>query len=287
MPELPDLLYITSYLRRAVLHRTITDVTLRQPVVLRNALNEPLEHALDLMSITSIGFRGPFLVLQLSGSIDIVVNLMLSGKLQHQQHGEHELGHLCLSLKLDDGSRLNLCDDQKMAKVYLIHRGEGSIIPGFDEQGVDVMSEKFTRELFLELAAQHRRKQVRVFVNSHNILSSIGNAYADEILFDAGIHPKSFVGRLTPEQLSRLYDAIRSVLARGIKAVEEAHQPIHKKVRDHMQVRNRKGQPCLVCGTIIRREGVHGYDVFFCPHCQPPTRELFIDWPDAHHESPE
>jgi formamidopyrimidine-DNA glycosylase len=278
MPELPDLLYIATSLRQALLHRTITDATLRQPVVLRNALDEPFDHALDLMSFTAVGFRGPFLVFQLSGSIDIVVNLMLSGKLQHQQHKEHELGHLCLSLKLDDGSRLNLCDDQKMAKVYLIHRGDSAIIPGFADQGVDVMSDKFTRELFQDLAAQHRRKQVRVFVNSHSILSSIGNAYADEILFEAGVHPKTFVGRLTSAQLSTLYDAIKSVLTRGIASVEEARQPIHKKVRDHMQVRNRKGQPCPKCGTVIRREGVHGYDVFFCPHCQPPTREHFIDW---------
>jgi formamidopyrimidine-DNA glycosylase len=281
MPELPDLLYITSYLQRSILHRTITAVTLRQPVVLRNGLDEPLEHALDLMSFTSITFRGPFLICELSGSIDVILNLMLSGKLQHQQHGQHELGHLCLSLKLDDGSRLNLCDDQKMAKVYVVHRGETSVIPGFARQGVDIRSNAFTRELFLDLAARHRRKQVRVFINSHDILSSIGNAYADEILFEAEIHPKSFVGRLSPSQLSALYDAIHSVLARGIRAVEDAHQPIHKKIRDHMQVRNRKGQPCPKCGTTIRREGVRGFDVFFCPRCQPSTRELFIDWSSA------
>ena len=67
----------------------------------------------------------------------------------------------------------------------------------------------------------------------------------------------------------------------GITEVEKAAQPIQVKVRDHMKVRNRKGEPCARCGTTIRREGVRGYDVFFCPVCQPATRKVFIDWKRA------
>jgi formamidopyrimidine-DNA glycosylase len=230
------------------------------------------------MTITAVDLHGPFLTFAFSGSILMVVNLMLAGKLQHQRHREHELGHLCLSLKLDDGARLNLCDDQKMAKVYLVERGGESIIPKYREQGVDILSPGFTDEVFLGLAARNRRKQVRVFINDHTALSAIGNAYADEVLFEAGIHPKTFVASLTRDQLLRLYAAIREVIAAGTRAVEAAGEPIHKKVRDHMKVRNRHGEKCPRCGGIIRREGVRGYDVFFCPHCQPANRRLFLDW---------
>ena len=78
--------------------------------------------------------------------------------------------------------------------------------------------------------------------------------------------------------LARLYEAIGSVIRWGIEEVARAQQPIHVKVRDHMKVRNRKGSPCVRCGTTIRREGVRGYDVFFCPTCQASTRRSFIEW---------
>lgn len=283
MPEIPDLLYIQSYLQRHVVDTTVIDVTIRQPVVVRNMIDEPVERALDRLTITMVDVHGPFLRFGFSGSVDMILNLMLAGKLQHQQKGEHEIGHLCLSLKLDNGSRLNLCDEQKMAKVYLVHRGEYGGIPKYDQQGIDVLSDRFTIESFLALLERHGRRQVRVLINDHTVLSSIGNAYADEILYEAGIHPKTFVGRLTVEERTTLHQSIRKVLDHGTRAVADARQPIHIKVREHMQVRNRKGQPCFKCGTTIRREGVRGYDVFFCPRCQPPSRELFIDWGKVSH----
>ncbi len=278
MPELPDLLYSKEHLRRSVAGRTITGVTVRQPVVLRVATPEPYSETLVGRAIDTIDVRGPFLRFQLSGNIDIVLNLMLAGRLQHQQHGTKSEGYLCFALSLDDGSAINLCDDQKMAKVYIVRRGEYSTIPRFETQGIDILSPGFTFELFQELARKHSRKQVRVFINDHTIFSAIGNAYADEILFEARIHPKTFVARLTEEDRKRLFAAIGDIMRWGIREVQGAGAPIQVKVREHMRVRNRKGEPCPRCGTTIRREGVRGYDVFFCPRCQPVSRALFIDW---------
>ncbi len=109
-------------------------------------------------------------------------------------------------------------------------------------------------------------------------LSAIGNAYADEILFEARIHPKTPCSSLSPEQRRGLYNAIRSVMAWAISEVQKAAQPIDVKVRDHVKVRNRKDEPCPVCGAKIRRAGVLGYDSFFCPHCQAASRPQRIPW---------
>jgi formamidopyrimidine-DNA glycosylase len=165
-----------------------------------------------------------------------------------------------------------------MMKLYVVPHDGVPAIPGYGRQGIDVLGPGFTRERFADLAAKHRRKQVRVFLRDHSAMSAIGNAYADEILFDAQIHPKTFVGALTDDQLETLFTSIRTVLQSGIEAVERARQPIQQKVRGHLKVRNRKGEPCPRCGTKIRREGVRGHDVFFCPACQPATRKLFLDW---------
>jgi formamidopyrimidine-DNA glycosylase len=278
MPELPDLLYIEEYLRSRLSGRTVERALLRQPVVLRNLTGTDLSASLSGTKLGAVSIHGPFLTLQFTGGWDLVFNLMLSGRLQHQEPNQKAEPFLSLSLELDDATRLNLCDQNKMAKAYLVHHGEYDKIPAFSAQGVDVRSQEFTCERFLVIARENRRKQVRVFINTHTILSSIGNAYADEILFDAGIHPKTFVSSLGEGDLTRLYWSILSVLRSGAERVREAQQPIHVKVRDHMKVRNRKGEPCPRCGTTIRREGVRGHDVYFCPRCQSATRSHFIDW---------
>ncbi|MEK9136527.1 MAG: zinc finger domain-containing protein [Bacteroidota bacterium] len=251
---------------------------MKQPVVVRVAMDQPLEQAVANKTIEKVEIHGQFIRFELSSSTDLVINLMLAGRLQHQSSTDKQEGYLCVSFLLDDNSRLNLCDENKMAKVYVVKPGEYGIIPKYSGQGIDVLSTGFTLEQFTLLAKQHSRRQVRVFINDHTALRAIGNAYADEILFEAQIHPKTFVRTLKEDDLRRLYSSIRKVMAWGIKNVEEAGQPIHVKVRDHMRVRNRKGEPCPRCGTTIRREGVRGYDVFFCPTCQPASRKLFIDW---------
>jgi formamidopyrimidine-DNA glycosylase len=278
MPELPDLLYIRKRLNDAVRGRAIDDVELRQPVILRNALPLPLPDALKGLVIGEIQIRGPFLLFPVGEDIHFIVNLMLAGRLQHQHPGQKPIGHLCLTFILDDATRLHLADEKTMAKAYIVRRGKEAAIPRYAAQGLDVLSPQFTADAFRFLAGAHGRRQVRVFINDHTALSAIGNAYADDILFDAGIHPKTFVGRLSPRELDMLYNSIVGVIRRGCEAVEAAAQPIEVKVRDHMLVRNRKGEPCPRCGGIIRREGVRGHDVFFCPRCQPASRSLFLDW---------
>jgi formamidopyrimidine-DNA glycosylase len=278
MPELPDLLYIQSYLDRNVRGRTLQDAVVRKPFVLRVMTEGDPATLLRGACIEGIDLHGPFLGFALSGPVDLVVNLMLAGRVQHQRPSEKAEGHLCLRLPLDDGTALNLCDREDMAKMYLVPRGSRGAVPAYATQGIDVLSSAFTADAFAELARAHGRKQVRSFINDHRLLSSIGNAYADEILFEAKLHPKTFVARLTPEQVAALHGAIRSVLAWGAECVRAAAEPINVKVRGHLRVRNRHGQPCPRCGTTIRREGVRGYDVFFCPSCQPAARRLFIDW---------
>jgi formamidopyrimidine-DNA glycosylase len=278
MPELPDLRYIQNHLSSDLVGRTITRVEVRQPLVIRTLLDSFPGGVLAGRTFLSIGVHGPFLRFGLTEKVVMVTNLMLAGRLQVQKPGEKAIGHRCVSLSLDDLSCLHVCDEKVMTKLYLLHEEQTREIPRYEEQGVDILSPVFTVGFFRAVAARHTRKQVRVMLTDQTILSSIGNAYADEILFDAGIHPKTFVARLAAEELDRLHASIIQVMIGAIAAVEQAARPMYVKVREHLKVRNRHGEPCPRCGTTIRREGVRGYDVFFCPLCQPATRNLFVDW---------
>jgi ribosomal protein S13 len=109
-------------------------------------------------------------------------------------------------------------------------------------------------------------------------LASIGNAYADEILFAARLHPKTFVRKLSPDDIDRLYAAIGDVTRRAIDEIDGRDEAIEVKVRDFLSVRGRTGLPCPTCGTTLRAVRVGDGDAVFCPSCQPATRALFVDW---------
>ncbi len=285
MPELPDLEYIVSKLTPRVSGRTITGVTMREPIVIRMLLPNAggFADALPGRTMEALSRRGPFLHFTLSGgtrggaAADLIVHNMLAGRLQICAPEVKALPYLCFSLELDSGEVLRYGDEKKMGKVYLTPAGAWDAVPGFREQGVDIMSAEFTWERFDAIMGK-RRHQARVFLMDQAAISAIGNAYADEILFAARIHPKTACSSLAPEQRRALYDAIRSVMAWAIQEVETAAQPIEAKIREHVKVRNRKDEPCPVCGTKIRRAGVLGYDSFFCPSCQAATRPQKIPW---------
>ena len=123
---------------------------------------------------------------------------------------------------------------------------------------------------------KHRRDQVRVFLLDKKALDSLGNAYADEVLFEAGIHPKTFCRSLSHEDGVRLHDAIVKVMNDAVAEVARRAEPIDVKVRDFLKVRRK--ETCPRCGGKLRTAGVKGMDSWFCPHCQPATRQGFVDW---------
>jgi formamidopyrimidine-DNA glycosylase len=164
MPELPDLLYIVPRLRSCLVGRRVASVLIRQPVVVRSYVDGPPEDVLRGRAFTDVSFRGPFIRAATDAGVELVVNLMLAGRLHLLNPRAPDPGHLCLAIDLDDGTRLALCDDEKMAKVYLVRSDQVMSIPRYGSQGIDVLSDEFTPDAFAALAARHRRKQVRVFI---------------------------------------------------------------------------------------------------------------------------
>jgi formamidopyrimidine-DNA glycosylase len=164
-----------------------------------------------------------------------------------------------------------------MMKIYITGKGCYDRIPGFMSQGVNILSAEFTPDYFMK-SIEKRRCQVRVFLLDQSTFSAIGNAYADEILYHAGINPRKKTGDLTDREKTRLYKSIREVIQWGITEVEKAGQPVENKVRDHMKVRGRDGKSCPVCHSIIRKLSTHGFDSYYCPGCQPLPGDYFIQW---------
>jgi formamidopyrimidine-DNA glycosylase len=272
MPELPDLLHVLGKLRARLLGRTVTTERLREPVVLRCLVHGNLSLLLG-RSLRDITRRAHFVIFHFDG-FDLAVSPMLAGRFKFAAPGDRDEASLGFALGFDD-LELRYLDDKKMGKAYLAAAGDLSAVPGLQAIGVDVLSPQFTVERFASLL-KHRRDQVRVFLLDKRALDSLGNAYADEVLFEARIHPKTWCRSLTHQDAERLHAAIVAVLKEAVAEVARRDEPIEVKVRDFLKVRLKA--ECPRCGSRIRKAGVKGMDAYFCPTCQPATREGFVDW---------
>jgi formamidopyrimidine-DNA glycosylase len=215
MPELPDLLHILAMLRERLEGRVVSAERVKQPVVLRFAVRGNLSLLMG-RSLAAISRRSHFLVFRFEG-LDLAVNPMLAGRFRLSPPGAKDEAVLAFALGFGD-LELRYLDDKAMGKAYLIASDDWKAIPGMQTGGVDLLSPEFTRERFVSLL-KHRRDQVRVFLLDKKALDSLGNAYADEVLFEAGIHPKTWCRSLSHEDAVRLHDAIVKVMHEAVDEV--------------------------------------------------------------------
>jgi formamidopyrimidine-DNA glycosylase len=270
VPEWPDLHVVRGRLEKALVGREIVLVRVGDPLVLRSA--RPVETALAHRRFTGVRHRGKFLIFDLDRGA-IVVNPMLAGVFELADAEAKLTRTTALSLVLDDGGDLRYRDDKRMGKVHVLDGSEDfREVHGFAQLGPDAGEVSWDQREFGERARATRR-ELRNLLMDQGFLAGIGNAYADEILWEAALHPKRRAVTLSDEEMSRLHGALRDVLARGVREVEEGLPPeLGTKIRDHMKVRGHKGRPCPRCGTPIVKTR-HGLDdMYLCPHCQPPPK---------------
>jgi len=281
MPERPDLEYVVPILADELRGRTITGVRVKKPVVLRVAMRGAVGDLVTGRRIELVVRRGHFVRFELDGKtpLELAVAPMLAGRFSVDDAKSRSPKDLAVGFGLDDGRELRYRDDVQMGKVFVIERGDWKQVPGLAQMGVDVLDEDaFTVETFFALA-KRRRDQVKVFLMDKSALDSMGNAYADEVLFEAGIHPKAMVRALSKDQLSSLRTAIVTVLSHARDEIRRRKPATHEKIRDFLKVRGRAGEPCVHCGGKLRRAGVRGHDAIFCPRCQPDARSSgIVDW---------
>lgn len=280
MPERPDLDAWIPRLRAEVLGRRIVGVHVKEPIVVRCALDGGLVGALTGATVTDVVRHGVFFRFTLSGSAAglLAVNPMLAGRFSLVSPSARDPADRCVTLGLDDGRELRYRDDRKMGKVYAAATEAG--IPGF-AVGLDVLAPSFTVAVLGGLLKK-RRDQIKAVLLDHAALDSFGNAYADETLWHARVHPKLRANELDTVAVARLHAAMVSTLTEATAEIIRRNNPFDEKVRDFLGVRNRKGQPCPVCATPVRVVGMQGHDAFFCPTCQPDTKGRgFVDWSRA------
>lgn len=271
MPELPEVETVVRGLRGPLIGRTVRAMWYDWPGVIHSP--DPAHFAARIAGQTfrAVDRRAKYIVAALDDDL-LVIHLRMTGRL-YVLPDDDACGSdrwLRFRLQLDGGQQLRFSDARKFGKVYLTD----SLARVAPQLGPEPLADSFTAaSLAALLAGRHRA--IKPLLLEQSFIAGVGNIYADEALFRAGIHPLRPADSLTPAEAGRLHRAIQDALRAGIEH-EGASVSWYRKPdgtlgesQRHFFVYGREGEPCRVCGAPIHKIRVAQRGTHFCPVCQP------------------
>ena len=270
MPELPEVETVVRGLRGDVIGRIITSFRNTWPKHIAAPTPGELSARLVGRRILELQRRAKYLVFSLSDGETLLIHLKMTGHLSVVAAGQPLSKHDHTVFGLDNGRELRFRDMRKFGKVYLV-RDPATIL---GKLGPEPLSDAFgVDDLRARLAG--RGQKLKPLLLDQTFLAGVGNIYADEALFHAGLHPERRANRLSEAEVRRLYGAIRHVLALGIAregaSIDSYVKPDGAKgdMQNAVMVFRRTGAPCYLCGAPIQRCVLNQRSTHYCPVCQP------------------
>ena len=269
MPELPEVETFVRALRRPLVGRTIVAARNDWPRHIAAPPPDELAARIAGRRIEAIDRRGKYLVFSLSDDENLIIHLKMTGHLSVVPADTPTDPYAHTVFALDDGRELRFRDPRKFGRVYLVRDPAQVVGP----LGPEPLTDDFTTgELAARLAG--RRRVLKPLLLDQTFIAGIGNIYADEALFDAGLLPTRRSETLSDEEIAALHAAIRKVLALGIER-EGASISTYVKadgqkgdMQNAVAVFRRTGQTCYACGGPIERIVLGGRSTHYCPGCQ-------------------
>jgi formamidopyrimidine-DNA glycosylase len=267
MPELPEVEAVCRAIRRALRGRRILSVHVIRRRVCLPQTPQKFAKAAAGRRILSIERRGKNILIRLEG-ITLWIHLRMTGSLYTIARAGRRPASSSAYLVLDDGRALVFDDPRGLGIMRAVHPLRLRKL--LTAVGVDPLSSAFTPRLLAHLARSSRRA-IKPLLMDQRRIAGLGNIYAAEALFRAGIDPRRPAARLSPFRLLRLHRAIRETLAEATKSATLAYRRpgrFSENETFHPAVYGREGRPCRRCGRRIRRTLQSGRSTYFCPGCQ-------------------
>ncbi|OGT82059.1 MAG: DNA-formamidopyrimidine glycosylase [Gammaproteobacteria bacterium RIFCSPLOWO2_02_FULL_61_13] len=270
MPELPEVETTRQGILRAVAGRRVKRVVVRD-ARLRWRVPAGLARALAGQRIETVERRGKYLIFRTPAG-SMLMHLGMSGSLRIVPSGRAPEKHEHIDLMLDSGTTLRFRDPRRFGSV-LWTTADPLQHKLLRQLGPEPLERDFSGDYLFERAAG-RRQGIKTFIMDSHIVVGVGNIYASEALFGAGIHPVRAAGRISRARYQRLAGSIRRVLRAAIRKggttlrdfVNDAGEPGYFRVK--LQVYDRAGQPCRRCGETVRAIRSGQRSTFYCPACQ-------------------
>ncbi len=277
MPELPEVESLAAFLRGHAVGHTVARADAASFSVLKT-FDPPLT-ALTGQVITDVGRHGKFLDLGTDKGLHLIMHLARAGWLRWRDElpktpPKPGKSPLMFRLALDDGSGFDLTEQgtRKRLAVYLVR--DPAEVPGVATLGPDPLAREFTQDTLAGLLAE-RRMQVKGVLRDQRIIAGIGNAYSDEVLHVARMSPFKIASSMTPEDVTTLYNAIKTTLTEAVeRSAGLAAADLKGEKKSGLRVHGKAGQPCPECGDTIKEVSFADSALQYCPTCQTGGKPL-------------
>ena len=265
MPELPELEVLKQRLKPLVVGKRIRNIKILKPYLLKNHYNGDLSSE----AIEDITRRGKYLVFQLT-SYTLYVHLMLHGAVMYVPRSDKPKKSANALLLLENGSSIEFSErtSKKRMSIYITQKDRA--LTNIENLGVEPISNEFTVDMLDRLLKSDRR-QLKKLLCRQSKIAGIGNAYADEILWKAGLSPFKPSTNLSRRETEKLHKAIIEVLN---WAIQKAGLSKRLDRRDFLLIHGKKGSLCPKCGDKIRSVSFAQSDTYYCPNCQTGGHKL-------------
>ena len=285
MPELPEVEVVRRGLQAHVAGKTITAVQVHHPRAVRRHVPGAADLTDRLLGarITETGRRGKYLWLNVSGAnadhTALVVHLGMSGQMLLGPITRTE--HLRIATVLDDGTPLSFVDQRTFGGWQLadLVTVDGSLLPQpVAHIARDPLDERFDQAAVVNVL-RRKNSEIKRQLLDQTVVSGIGNIYADEALWRAGVNGARIAAKLTRRELAAVLDAAAAVMREALREGGTSFDSLYVNVNGQsgyfdrsLNVYGREDRNCRRCGAVIRREKFMNRSSFYCPRCQPRPR---------------
>ncbi|MBD3285927.1 hypothetical protein GF359_05555 [candidate division WOR-3 bacterium] len=269
MPELPELEVLRENLENRLKDRVLRELRIRKPYIQKT----PQPDDLFPQKVTAVSRRGKYIIIDAERN-RFIIHLMLSGRMKLRSSSDPVLKSTAAVFVFCD-SFLQLTEEARLKRMSLWIVVSDVKVDDIKPLGPEPLSPDFTPERFSSIISTSRQRLKSFLVNQRN-MAGIGNAYADEICWEAGLSPFRQASKLTGEEIERVYAAIGKVLREGISQIRRAagdSLDIGEK-RGFMKVHRRKDEPCPRCGKPIAWVSTTSRNTYYCPGCQTGGKVL-------------
>lgn len=270
MPELPEV----ETTRRGI-EPHVSGARVAEVIVRRRDLRQPVSKnlpAIEGRRIISVGRRSKYLLLGIDDASTLLIHLGMSGSLRVISPSDPWKTHDHVGITMDNSRQLRFHDPRRFGLVLRL-TGDPMAHPLLKNLGPEPLGEGFTAA-HLQAACGKRAAAIKLVIMDAKVVVGVGNIYASEALFRAGILPRTSARRISKPRLARLAAAIREVLADAIaEGGTTLRDFLHSDgepgyFRQRLNVYDRKGEPCRVCGAPIRHAVIGQRSTYWCPKCQ-------------------
>lgn len=268
MPELPEVETVARRIEPDLIGRVIVSADVYWARTLATPSVKKFKQEIVGQGIKSVSRRAKYLILNLE-NYNLLIHLKMSGdltvrkgKIKPEKHDR-----LVLNLKSKTGklSQLAFNDTRKFGRVWFTNQPEKFL----GKLGPEPLEKNFTPQWLFE-NLRKRKRQIKPLLLDQTFLAGIGNIYADESLHIAKIHPQALTNSVNQKQAQALHEAIVSVLKEGIRRNGASFDWVYRggEYQNYFRVYDREDEPCMNCGTKIKKIFVGQRGTHFCPKCQ-------------------